>query len=92
MYHHFCDFFNLYASLFVNSTQKYPDIFSKNVRIVIWRTGKYSSNFEAVFRAFSSYPVMSLDDFKGKRICFKNAVFPLLPRMIFGLYYNTPVV
>lgn len=30
--------------------------------------------------------------FRGKTVCFKNVVFPLLPRMIFGLYYNTPLV
>ncbi|CAL4121696.1 unnamed protein product, partial [Meganyctiphanes norvegica] len=27
-----------------------------------------------------------------KRVCFKQVVFPLLPRMIFGLYYNTPII
>jgi EGF domain-specific O-GlcNAc transferase len=32
-----------------------------------------------------------LTTFEGKKVCFKNLVLPLLPRMIFGLYYNTPL-
>ena len=28
----------------------------------------------------------------GKRLCFREVLFPLLPRMVFGLYYNTPLV
>ena len=26
------------------------------------------------------------------QVCFKHAIFALLPRMIYGLYYNTPLV
>lgn len=92
MYHHFCDFFNLFASLYVNSTATNLDAFPTDVKILIWRTYQYSSSFEATFRAFTSHPIMTLSDVKGKRICFKNVVFPLLPRMIFGLFYNTPLV
>ncbi|ODN03890.1 EGF domain-specific O-linked N-acetylglucosamine transferase [Orchesella cincta] len=92
MYHHFCDFMNLFASLFVNSTTNNIDMFPTNTKVLIWRTYKYSSSFEATFRAFTSNPIMNLNDFKGKRVCFKNVVFPLLPRMIFGLFYNTPLI
>ena len=38
-YHHFCDFLNLYASLHINST--HSDMFSKDVRILIWENRPY---------------------------------------------------
>lgn len=90
MYHHFCDFFNLYASLHVNSS--HPSTFSTDVHILIWETYTYQSSFTAVWEAFTSHPIWDLKTFRGETVCFKNLVFPLLPRMIFGLYYNTPLV
>ena len=90
MYHHFCDFFNLYASQHVNLT--HPDAFSTDVHILIWESYTYHSNFASTWNAFTRHPIWDLNTFKGKTVCFKNIVFPLLPRMIFGLYYNTPVV
>jgi hypothetical protein len=90
MYHHFCDFLNLYASLHVNSS--HPSTFSTDVHILIWETYTYQSSFGAVWEAFTSHPIWDLKTFRGETVCFKNLVFPLLPRMIFGLYYNTPIV
>lgn len=90
MYHHFCDFFNLYASLFVN--QSHPLAFHTDLRILIWETYPYDSPFSETFKAFSDNPIWTLNDLKGKRVCFRNVVLPLLPRMIFGLFYNTPLV
>ena len=90
MYHHFCDFFNLYASLHVNSSHQ--STFSTDVHILIWETYSYYSSFGAVWEAFTQHPIWDLKTFRGETVCFKNVVFPLLPRMIFGLYYNTPVV
>ena len=91
MYHHFCDFFNLYTSLHVNGTHK--DMFSRDVNILIWETYSYFSNFGVTWSAFTTKPTpWNLRTFQGKRVCFREVVFPLLPRMIFGLYYNTPVV
>lgn len=90
MYHHFCDFFNLYTSLHVNSS--HPSTFSTDVHILIWETYTYQSSFGAVWEAFTSHPVWDLKTFRGETVCFKNLVFPLLPRMIFGLYYNTPII
>ncbi|GIY59119.1 EGF domain-specific O-linked N-acetylglucosamine transferase [Caerostris extrusa] len=78
MYHHFCDFLNLYASLHMNQT------FSTDLRILIWDTIPYFSNFEIVWKAFTHHPIMNLGSFKGKKVCFKDVVFPLLPRMILG--------
>lgn len=90
MYHHFCDFINLYASLFVN--QSHPLAFDTDTQILIWESYKYESPFAETLKAFSRNPVWNLDDVKGKVVCFKNLVLPLLPRMIFGLYYNTPII
>lgn len=90
MYHHFCDFFNLYASLFVN--QSHPLAFHTDLRILIWETYPYDSPFSETFKAFSDNPIWTLNDLKGKRVCFRNVVLPLLPRMIFGLFYNTPLI
>lgn len=90
MYHHFCDFLNLYASLHLNSS--HPGAFSTDVHIMIWETYTYYSAFESAFDAFTVHPLWNLNTFRGKTVCFKNLVLPLLPRMIFGLYYNTPII
>lgn len=87
MYHHFCDFLNLYLSLHVNNTQ-----FNLDNHILIWDSYGYRSNFHPIWKAFTSNPILSLNDFRNKRVCFKDVIFPLLPRMIFGLYYNMPLI
>lgn len=90
MYHHFCDFFNLYASQHLNFTR--PGAFSTDVNILLWESYPYSSAFSKTFEAFTENPIWDLNTFRGQVVCFKNLVMPLLPRMIFGLYYNTPIV
>lgn len=90
MYHHFCDFFNLYISMFLNQSQS--DAFENNRRILIWESYNYDSPFADTFKAFTQKPVWTLNSFKGKKVCFENVVMPLLPRLIFGLYYNTPLI
>jgi len=35
---------------------------------------------------------MDLSSFEGKTVCFKDVVFSLLPRMVFGMYYNMPLI
>lgn len=90
MYHHFCDFLNLYASQHVNSSGS--RMFSKNIHILIWESFAYESVFSETFKVFTIHPVWNLNTFKGQIVCFNNIVLPLLPRMIFGLYYNTPLV
>lgn len=86
MYHHFCDFLNLYSTIHLNNS------FSMDNQIVIWDTKPYKSNFGASWLAFSKNPIMDLSQFKGKRVCFKDFVFPLLPRLVDGIYYNTPLI
>lgn len=90
MYHHFCDFFNLYTSLHVNAS--HPSAFSKDINILVWETFTYNSAFQDTFKAFTTNPIWDLKQFRGKVVCFKNLVLPLLPRMIYGLYYNMPLV
>ncbi|XP_027215871.2 EGF domain-specific O-linked N-acetylglucosamine transferase isoform X1 [Penaeus vannamei] len=90
MYHHFCDFFNLYAAQHVNNSDAFA--FSRNNQVLLWTTYTYRSNFGAAFDAFTKNKIWNLEDVKGRRVCFKNVMFPLLPRMIFGLYYNTPII
>uniref|UniRef100_A0A8D8YSF6 EGF domain-specific O-linked N-acetylglucosamine transferase n=1 Tax=Cacopsylla melanoneura TaxID=428564 RepID=A0A8D8YSF6_9HEMI len=90
MYHHFCDFFNLYASQHVNAS--HPTAFSTDAHILIWESYSYASAFSDTFKAFTRHPIWDLKTFTGLTVCFKNVVFPLLPRMIFGLYYNTPLI
>ncbi|KRT78940.1 hypothetical protein AMK59_6657, partial [Oryctes borbonicus] len=90
MYHHFCDFLNLYASLHLNASA--PDAFTTDVHILVWETFTYHSAFQETWKAFTQHPIWDLKAFRGETVCFKNIVFPLLPRMIFGLYYNTPII
>ena len=67
-------------------------MFSRDINILIWETYNYSSNFGDTWSAFTQNPLLNLRTLQGKRVCFREIVFPLLPRMIFGLYYNTPVI
>lgn len=90
MYHHFCDFFNLYMSLHINMS--HPMSFSKDINILIWESFTYESPFADAFSAFTDNPILDLKHYKGKVVCFEQLVLPLLPRMIFGLYYNTPLI
>lgn len=59
---------------------------------MIWESYSYRSAFQDAFEAFTRNPLWDLKTFRGETVCFKNLVFPLLPRMIFGLYYNTPLI
>ncbi len=88
MYHHFCDFVNLYLSQHLNNS------FSTDVTLINWDTSgaDYGDLFRAMWPVFSEYPVKYLREYAGKRICFKDAMFPLLPRMTFGLFYNTRIM
>lgn len=87
MYHHFCDFINLYLSFHLNRTT-----FNVENHIVLWDTIPDLSNFAPMWTMFTSNPVLSLKQFIGKRVCFRDVMFPLLPRMIYGMYYNMPLI
>ncbi|ELW47065.1 hypothetical protein TREES_T100015279 [Tupaia chinensis] len=87
MYHHFCDFINLYITQHVNNS------FSTDVYVVMWDTSSYGYGdlFAETWKAFTDYDVIHLKTYDSKRVCFKEAVFSLLPRMRYGLFYNTPL-
>jgi protein O-GlcNAc transferase len=88
LYHHYCDFYNLYAS------QHAYNSFSDDIQIVMWDTTNlpYTDLFSETWSAFSKHPLKRIGDYSGKRVCFKEAMFPLLPRMRGGLYYNTYIL
>uniref|UniRef100_A0A8D0H8C2 EGF domain-specific O-linked N-acetylglucosamine transferase n=1 Tax=Sphenodon punctatus TaxID=8508 RepID=A0A8D0H8C2_SPHPU len=88
MYHHFCDFVNLYISQHINNS------FSTDVNIVMWDTSSYGYGdlFSETWKAFTDYEIIHLKTYDFKRVCFREAVFSLLPRMRYGLFYNTPLI
>uniref|UniRef100_A0A6I8RBR0 EGF domain-specific O-linked N-acetylglucosamine transferase n=1 Tax=Xenopus tropicalis TaxID=8364 RepID=A0A6I8RBR0_XENTR len=88
MYHHFCDFVNLYITQHVNNS------FSTDINIVMWTTSVYGYGdlFSDTWKAFTDYDITHLKAYDNKRVCFKDAVFALLPRMRYGLFYNTPLI
>ena len=88
LYHHFCDFFNLYATQHVNGS------FTRDVNILMWNTGGmgYHDMFKAVWAAFTHAGDFTLlTRYDGQRVCFRDAVFSLNPRMGLGLFYSTPI-
>ncbi|EYC43812.1 hypothetical protein Y032_0480g2239 [Ancylostoma ceylanicum] len=88
MYHHFCDFVNLYASQHINGS------FSRQVDVVWWDTfsgGFVDAFFGDTWKAFTDSKPVELKALAGRRVCFRNAMFPLLARQRFGLYYNMPL-
>lgn len=62
MYHHFCDFFNLYASQHLNFTR--PGAFSTDINILIWESYTYFSPFSITFDAFTENPIWNLNTFR----------------------------
>ncbi|XP_038596623.1 EGF domain-specific O-linked N-acetylglucosamine transferase [Tachyglossus aculeatus] len=88
MYHHFCDFINLYITQHVNNS------FSTDVNIIMWDTSSYGYGdlFSETWKAFTDYDIIHLKTYDSKQVCFKEVVFSLLPRMRYGLFYNTPLI
>ncbi|XP_027011599.2 EGF domain-specific O-linked N-acetylglucosamine transferase isoform X2 [Tachysurus fulvidraco] len=64
MYHHFCDFVNLYVSQHLNNS------FSRDINIVMWDTSFYGYGdlFSETWRVFSDYDVIHLKTYDTKRI------------------------
>lgn len=88
MYHHFCDFVNLYM------TQHLLGEFTQDVQVVIWQTsGTYWSYFMDMIKVFTKYDAIHLTKYSEKSVRFKGGVtFPFLSRQRYGLFYNTPLV
>ena len=51
MYHHFCDFVNLYASQHLNDSRDgdHPGSFGRDKQILIWENVPYRSAFAPMF-------------------------------------------
>ncbi|XP_071083441.1 EGF domain-specific O-linked N-acetylglucosamine transferase-like [Haliotis cracherodii] len=82
MFHHFCDFVNLYISQHLNNS------FTTDVNVFIWDTARaYTELFGETWNAFTDHPRLMLVDLEGKRVCFKEAIFSFLARMSQGLFY-----
>lgn len=88
LYHHFCDFVNLYVTQHMNGS------FSSDINILMWDTSSlpYRDLFSDTWKAFTKHHILRLSEYAGKQVCFKDAVFSFNPRMIRGLYYNMPLV
>lgn len=85
LYHHFCDFFNLYLTQHANNSW-----FGTDVQIVRWNDhSRFRDPFMDAWKVFTDHPVLSLHDFADKRVCIPDATFAFLPRMLHGLYYST---
>ncbi|CAG9538899.1 unnamed protein product [Cercopithifilaria johnstoni] len=80
MYHHFCDFINLYASQHINGS------INMDIDILWWDTwsgGFVDPTFGATWHAFTVNTPHELIDLDGKMVCFRNAVFSMLARQRF---------
>ena len=66
MYHHFCDFINLYISQHMNNT------FTKDIQIILWDTSQndYWSFFSSTWNAFTSNRLIYIREFEGKTCLF----------------------
>ena len=64
MYHHFCDFINLYVSQHANNS------FFQNVNIVIYDTSNqdYWSFFSEMWKVFSTKPIIHLKTYDRKKV------------------------
>ena len=89
MYHHFCDFINLWLSQHLNN----DFAFDTKTQFVIWQTsGNYWSYYSDTVKLFTDKPFIHLTEFSKKKVCFEGKVmFPLLSRQRFGFYYNMPL-
>ncbi|MGH0187788.1 UNVERIFIED_CONTAM: hypothetical protein FKN15_026475 [Acipenser sinensis] len=63
MYHHFCDFVNLYITQHINNS------FSTDVNIVMWDTSAYGYGdlFNDTWKAFTDYEIIHLKSYDSQR-------------------------
>ncbi len=91
IYHHFCDFLNMYISLHLTRDADFFD--PDKINILVWDNEQYRSSIARVFDAFTTNPILNLKSFGPNRVCFQgDVIFSVPPRTFFGLFYNTPLV
>ncbi|KAK6036308.1 hypothetical protein COOONC_26187, partial [Cooperia oncophora] len=92
MYHHFCDFVNLYASQHINGSfnQQVDHCLGGHISSGGFVDTPWFATRESIFLDSS----LSITVMAGRRflLLMGSAMFPLLARQAFGLYYNTPLV
>jgi len=86
LYHHFCDFLNLYLTLHANNS-----LYS-TFDVAKWDVLERLGTFGDTWKAFTKNVYSMWLRYNYKKVCFKDVVFGLLPRMAYGLYYSTPLV
>ena len=94
MFHHFCDFINLFISQHVNGSYSFKDEDSviRDVNMIHWSS---SSNlyldtiFGETWKVFTNSHLQQISNFIGKRVCFHDVVFSMPPRNPSALYYNS---
>ncbi|KJH45071.1 hypothetical protein DICVIV_08888 [Dictyocaulus viviparus] len=65
-----------------------------SIDVVWWDTfsgGFVDAFFGETWKVFTDSKPVELTALAGRRVCFKNVLFPLLARQRFGLYYNMPL-
>ena len=89
LYHHFCDFISIFISQHVNGSS-----FSKDINIINWSAsnGPYRDKlFGDTWKVFTDHSLQLLNQYRGKKVCFRDAVFSIPPRHPQTLYYNNKV-
>lgn len=86
MYHYFCSFLNLYATMHLNNR------FSEDNQLILWDKKLPNSQFEIMWSVFSRHEPKSLHDFEKKKVCLDKFIFTMPPKMINGLHYHAPLV
>ena len=85
MYHHFCDFINIFISQHINTSLSRSNI------IMNWDASMrhYRDPFGDTWSVFSDQKLQHIRQYKDKKVCFKDAIFAIPPRNPFTLYYGT---
>ncbi|XP_044531727.1 EGF domain-specific O-linked N-acetylglucosamine transferase [Gracilinanus agilis] len=83
-----------FMKLDAGNCANYPSVTEEedNIPDFIQSSYGYGDLFSETWKAFTDYDVIHLKAYDSKTVCFKEAVFSLLPRMRYGLFYNTPLI
>lgn len=83
------DFLGTFVYLY--TTMHLYQRFTDDNQIILWDRSIPQTNFDGMWTAFSRNGLRNLNDFDGKRICFKNYIFAMPPRMDNGFYHDQDI-